>query len=128
MSTSGQATIIRGGLLLDARAHRAEPADVLVAGDTIAEVGAPGLAAPAGARLIDAHGMLLHPGLINGHTHAHGNLAKGLGDLWTLERLLTAGPWISGGRTHEDRYLSLPTACRSTTRPTSSLTPRTAAR
>ena len=99
-------TIIRGGLLLDARAHRAEPVDLLVTGDTIAEVGGPGLAAPPGARVIDARGMLLHPGLINGHTHAHGNLAKGMGDLWTLELLLTAGPWISGGRTMEDRYLS----------------------
>ena len=101
-----QATIIRGGRLLDARAHRADAADVLVAGDTITEVGPPGLAAPDGATLIDARGMLLHPGLINAHTHAHGNLAKGMGDRWTLELLLTAGPWVSGGRTHEERYLS----------------------
>jgi guanine deaminase len=50
--------------------------------------------------------MLLHPGLINAHTHAHGNLAKGLGDRWTLELLLTAAPWISGSRTLEDRHLS----------------------
>jgi cytosine/adenosine deaminase-related metal-dependent hydrolase len=103
---SGPTTIIRGGLLLDARAHRADPGDILVTGDTIAEVGAPGLPAPAGARLLDAGRLLLHPGLINGHTHAHGNLAKGQGDLWTLELLLTAAPWISGGRTTQDRYLS----------------------
>ena len=103
---SGPTTIIRGGLLLDTRAHRADPGDILVTGDTIAEVGAPGLPAPAGARLLDASGLLLHPGLINGHTHAHGNLAKGQGDLWTLELLLTAAPWISGGRTTQDRYLS----------------------
>jgi guanine deaminase len=106
ISATGPTTIIRGGLLLDVRAHRADPGDILVAGDTIAEVGAPGLPAPAGARLLDAGGLLLHPGLINGHTHAHGNLAKGLGDLWTLELLLTAAPWISGGRTTQDRYLS----------------------
>jgi guanine deaminase len=103
---TGATTIIRGGLLLDSRAHRADPGDILVTGDTIAEIGAPGLPAPAGARLLDAGGLLLHPGLINGHTHAHGNLAKGLGDLWTLELLLTAGPWISGSRTLEERYLS----------------------
>jgi 5-methylthioadenosine/S-adenosylhomocysteine deaminase len=103
---SGQTTIVRGGRLLDARGHRADPADILITGDTIGEVGAPGLTAPAGAAVVDARGLLLHPGLINAHTHAHGNLAKGLGDLWTLELLLTAGTWINSGRTQEDRYLS----------------------
>jgi 5-methylthioadenosine/S-adenosylhomocysteine deaminase len=100
------ATIVRGGRVLDIRAHRADPADLLITGDTITEVGPPGLAAPAGATVVDAAGTLLHPGLVNAHTHAHGNLAKGMGDLWTLELLLTAGPWISGNRTHEERYLS----------------------
>ncbi|HEU5195533.1 MAG TPA: amidohydrolase family protein, partial [Methylomirabilota bacterium] len=101
-----QTTIVRGGRVLDIRAHRAEPADILITGDTITEIGAPGLAAPAGAAVVDAAGALLHPGLINAHTHAHGNLAKGMGDLWTLELLLTAGPWISGGRTQAERQLS----------------------
>jgi guanine deaminase len=100
------ATIVRGGRVLDIRAHRADAADILITGDTITEMGAPGLAAPAGATVLDASGTLLHPGLINAHTHAHGNLAKGMGDLWTLELLLTAGPWISGSRTHEERHLS----------------------
>ncbi|HEY7540910.1 MAG TPA: amidohydrolase family protein [Methylomirabilota bacterium] len=100
------ATIIRGGRVLDARHRRAEAADVLVTGDTITEIGAPGMPAPADAPAIDARGKLLHPGLINAHTHAHGNLAKGMGDRWTLELLLTAGPWISGGRTLEDKHLS----------------------
>ena len=100
------ATIIRGGRVLDARAHRADAADVLISGDTITEVGAPGLAAPSDAIVVDARGTLLHPGLINAHTHAHGNLAKGMGDRWTLELLLTAGPWLSGGRSLEDKHLS----------------------
>ena len=103
---TAKATVIRGGRLLDIRAHRAHPTDILVAGDSIAEIGAPGLAAPAGATVVDARGTLLHPGLINAHTHAHGNLAKGMGDRWTLELLLTAGPWISGGRSLDDKYLS----------------------
>jgi guanine deaminase len=98
--------VVRGGRLLDIRAHRAEPADILIAGDTITEIGPPGMVAPADTTAIDARGTLLQPGLINGHTHAHGNLAKGMGDLWTLELLLTAGPWISGGRTLDERYLS----------------------
>ena len=100
------ATIIRGGRVLDARAHRADPADILITGDTITEIGAPGLAAPADATVVDARGKLLHPGLINAHTHAHGNLAKGMGDRWTLELLLTAASWIGGNRSLEDKRLS----------------------
>src|SRR5438046_5454330 len=103
---TAKATVIRGSRLLDIRAHRAHLTDILVAGDSIAEIGAPGLAAPAGATVVDARGTLLHPGLINAPTHAHGNLAKGMGDRWTLELLLTAGPWISGGRSLDDKYLS----------------------
>src|SRR3979409_2428078 len=100
------ATIIRGGRVVALPAQRADPADVLITGDTITEIGAPGMPAPADATVLDARGTLLHPGLINAHTHAHGNLAKGMGDRWSLERLLTAGPWISGGRTLEDKHLS----------------------
>ena len=100
------ATIIRGGRVLDARAHRADPADILITGDTITEIGAPGLAAPSDATIVDARGKLLHPGLINAHTHAHGNLAKGMGDRWTLELLLTAASWIGGNRSLEDKRLS----------------------
>jgi guanine deaminase len=48
----------------------------------------------------------MHPGLINAHTHGPGNLGKGMGDLWSLELLLTASPWIGGGRSLEDKYLS----------------------
>jgi guanine deaminase len=100
------AVVVRGGRVLDIRAHRADPADLVIVGDTIREVGPPGVKAPAGARVVDARGKLLHPGLINAHTHGHGSLAKGLGDRWTLELLLTAGSWISGGRTLEDKHLS----------------------
>ena len=78
----------------------------LIEGDIIAEIGRPGMAAPAAAKVVDARGRLLHPGLINGHTHSHANLAKGMVDRVTLELLLTAGPWMSGQRTLEDKYLS----------------------
>jgi len=99
-------TVIRGGRLVNIRAHAAPKADILVKGDTIAEIGRPGMSVPADARIIDAKGRLLHPGLINGHTHSHGNLAKGMVDRVTLELLLTAGAWMSGQRTLEDKYLS----------------------
>jgi 5-methylthioadenosine/S-adenosylhomocysteine deaminase len=97
--------IIRGGRLIDIATGRADPADILIQGDTIAAIGAPGMDAPEGASTIDASRRLLHPGLINAHTHGHGVLSKGMGDLWTLELLLNAGPWISGGRLLEDKYL-----------------------
>ncbi len=98
--------LIRGGRLLDAAAHRAEPADILIEGDTIREIGRPGMDGPDGARVIDAAGRLLMPGLINAHTHGHGSLSKGMGDRWSLELLLNAAPWISGKRTLEDAYLA----------------------
>ena len=98
--------IIRGGRLLDVAAHAEPHRDILIDGDTILEIGAPGMAAPEAAETIDATDRLMHPGLINGHTHSHGNLAKGTGERWTLELLLTAGPWISGGRETEEKYLS----------------------
>lgn len=99
-------TVIRGGRVVDIKGHAAPKADILVKGDTIVEIGRPGLPAPPDAKAIDAKGCLLHPGLINGHTHSHGNLAKGMVDGVTLELLLTAGPWMSGSRTLEDKYLS----------------------
>jgi 5-methylthioadenosine/S-adenosylhomocysteine deaminase len=99
-------TIIRGGKLLDGSKRRTVPADILIKGDTIAEIGRPGLKAPAGATAIDAAHLLMHPGLINAHTHGHGNLGKGMYDRWTLETLLTASQWVGTGRNLEDKYLS----------------------
>jgi guanine deaminase len=106
MSKKGNHTIIRGGRLLDIAKRTAAPADILIKNDTIAEIGRPGLAAPAGATVVDARRRLMHPGLINAHTHGHGNLAKGMHDRFTLELLLTASQWVGIGRNLEDKYLS----------------------
>lgn len=100
-------TTIRGGSVLDVAGHRAVAADVLIDGDTIREIGPPGLAAPAGAQAIDARDRLLIPGLINAHTHGHGGLSRGrVPDRVPLELLLMSGPAISGDRTVEDKFLS----------------------
>lgn len=99
-------TVIRGGKVLDISKHKATPADILIKGDTIVEIGRPGLAAPEGAAVINAGHRLLHPGLVNAHTHGPGNLAKGLHDRWSLELLLTASQWVGTGRNLEDKYLS----------------------
>ena len=87
-------TVIRGGKILDPAERPAVPADILIKGDTIASIGKPGMEAPAGATVIAAKHRLMHPGLINAHTHGPGNLAKGMHDRWTLELLLTANQWL----------------------------------
>lgn len=99
-------TIIRGALVLLPGRTQAEPLDLLLEADTIREIGPAGMAAPPDAAAIDAGGKLIHAGLINAHTHGHGSLAKAMGDRWSLELLLAAGPWISGNRSLEDKYLS----------------------
>jgi guanine deaminase len=97
--------IIRNGLVADATGFMGA-ADILVVSDAIAAIGAPGLAAPEAAETIDASRMLLHPGLINAHTHGHGNLSKSSGDRWTLELLLAAGPHITANRTAVHKRVS----------------------
>lgn len=99
-------TVLRGGILLDIARQKSYPADILIEGDTIREIGAPGMAAPEDAVVEDATDRLILPGLINAHTHGHGALAKGLGDRWSLELLLNAAPWTSGGFTHEDKRIA----------------------
>jgi 5-methylthioadenosine/S-adenosylhomocysteine deaminase len=99
-------TVIRGGKLLDIAKRKAMPVDILIKGDTIAEIGRRGLPAPDGATVIDARDKLMHPGLINAHTHGPGNLSKGLHDRWSLELLLTASQWNGIGRNLEDKYLA----------------------
>lgn len=99
-------TVIRGGRLLDLDGHSAPHRDILIEDGVIREIGASGLPAPADAETVDASHRLMHPGLVNGHTHSHGNLAKGVGARWSLELLLTAGPYISGNRRTEEKHLS----------------------
>lgn len=98
--------VIRGGRVFDAARRAAEPGDVLIDGDTIAELGPPGLAAPEGSEAIGAEARILIPGLVNAHTHGHSNLHRSTGDRWTLEHLLNAGPLIRGDLSIEDRYLN----------------------
>src|SRR5271170_7759470 len=99
-------TVLRGGRVLDIAAGTAAPADILVEGDTVREIGPPGLVTPDGSTEIDAANRLIHPGLVNAHTHSHGNLGKGMGDRWSLELLLTAAPMLTGYRGLDDLKLS----------------------
>jgi 5-methylthioadenosine/S-adenosylhomocysteine deaminase len=97
-------TRITGGIVLTGAT--AAPADLVLHDDTIAAIVAPGSATSESAARIDAANRLIIPGLINAHTHGHGGLAKGAGDVWSLETLLNAAPWLNGNRSNDDRYLS----------------------
>lgn len=104
---SGKFTIIRNGRLVDVRRRETVPADILIEGDTILTIGAPAMQAPPDARIVDAFDRAMMPGLVNGHVHGHGTLAKGLvGDRWPLELFLNAMPGMTGNRTLEDKYLN----------------------
>jgi len=106
MTAQARHQVIRNARVLRPGALQAEPLDILIEGDTIRELGPHGMAVPEGADVIDGARRLVHPGLVNAHTHGHGALAKAMGDRWSLELLLASGPWISGNRSLEDKYLS----------------------
>ena len=95
--------IIRGARVLDAHERTVSFNDILINGDSIVDIGPPGMPAPAESKTVDASDRLIIPGLINAHTHGHGSLGKGLGDKWSLELLLNASPWVSGSLTLEDK-------------------------
>jgi guanine deaminase len=101
-----QPRVFRGARLLDADKWNGEIADILIVDGRIAEISSENIEVSEGTDEVNASELMIHPGLINGHTHGHGALAKGTGDRWTLELLLAAGPWITGNRSPEDRYLA----------------------
>jgi guanine deaminase len=96
--------VITGALVL--AEGKAAPAEIVLQGDTIQAIVPPGSVTSESTARIDATDRLIIPGLINAHTHSHGGLAKGAGDRWSLELLLNAGPWLNGGRSDDERYLS----------------------
>jgi 5-methylthioadenosine/S-adenosylhomocysteine deaminase len=98
--------VITGGLVHSVTSPHGEPRDIVIEGDTIADIVPRGAVRNANAEVIDASRRLINPGLINGHTHSHGGLSKGVGDLWELDLLLNAAPWIGGHRSHDDKHLA----------------------
>ncbi len=72
-------TIVNSARIIDGTGHPAlENATLTLRGDRIVSVAASGSAqppAPAGSRVIDAHGMTIIPGLISAHSHL--GLVKG---------------------------------------------------
>lgn len=97
--------LLTGARVLAPDALSAPHADILIERDRIAAVLPSGTKVDS-ATVFDARDRLIIPGLVNGHTHSHGGLAKGSGDKWDLALLLTHGGWISGGRVLDDKRLS----------------------
>ncbi|HXU90050.1 MAG TPA: amidohydrolase [Methylomirabilota bacterium] len=98
-----QATLIRGGRILDGRALKR--ANILIEGHRIVAIGA-AVTAPVATQVIEADGHIVLPGLVNAHTHAASHLARGRAGNWTLEDLLVHAPANYGFHSPEDEYLS----------------------
>jgi guanine deaminase len=98
--------LIHGGRVLRPGSFAVESLDIVVDGDTIADLVAPGAVAGESMQRVDARDRVVIPGLVNGHNHAQTHLAKGLFDRYTLELYLNGVPWATGRRTLEDKYLS----------------------
>tara|TARA_B100000029_G_scaffold418744_1_gene423942 strand:- start:6450 stop:7928 length:1479 start_codon:yes stop_codon:yes gene_type:complete len=92
--------------LVDCRDFNGDYFDILIENDTIIEVLPPHSPIPKSAKIIDAEGNLVLPGLINAHTHGDVSLAKGLGDRWSLELLLNASPLTSETFRQEEKSLA----------------------
>ena len=75
--------VVTGGRILSPSSARGEERDIVIEADTIVYIVAPGAVRDANAERLEAARRLIHPGLINAHTHGHGNLSKGMGDRWT---------------------------------------------
>ncbi len=60
--------MVRGGRLVDPKNGQDGVADLVFEDGRVAEVGA-GLSVPKGARIVDASGLVVMPGLVDSHTH-----------------------------------------------------------
>jgi 5-methylthioadenosine/S-adenosylhomocysteine deaminase len=84
-SDSGAPIVFRGGTVVTMDdAHSVLPgADVLVVGDSIAQIGQ-GLDVPEGTQEIDSSDGLVMPGMIDTHRHMWQTAMRGYGADWTL--------------------------------------------
>ena len=71
VAVDGRTLVLEGGSYLDATGRMRPAAALVIEGDRIKMIVAPGekFAAPAGAEIIDARGRYIIPGLIDGHVH-----------------------------------------------------------
>ena len=76
LTTDDTLTEVRGGTILDGLGGRFEAGTVVIRGDRIVEVGPAGArhaARPEPARIIDATGKTVMPGMVDAHIHFLGH-------------------------------------------------------
>lgn len=98
--------LVTGGLIHTPASPRGERADLLIDGDTLLDIVAPGSVSGDHLHVLRADRRLIIPGLVNSHTHGNGGLSKGIGDQWSLELLLNALPWVGASRAAEHKHLA----------------------
>lgn len=97
-------TLIQGAQVLIENDHFAD-VSLLIDNDQIAAILTQGETV-ADAKPLDATGRIVIPGLVNGHTHSHGALARGgVPDDAILETFLSGSAWLNPGRTQDDLAL-----------------------
>ena len=101
----GSLTLLRGGHLFDLD-RPFEVGDVLIEDGAISRVG--GTIEAAGARVIDATGMIVMPGLVNAHTHSNQSIEKGLCDALPLDAWMVVASYGGAGAAlgPRDLYIS----------------------
>ncbi|HEV8654171.1 MAG TPA: amidohydrolase family protein [Candidatus Limnocylindria bacterium] len=106
---AGDRTLIRGGLLLpmDARYPSEFVGDVLLDGPRIAEVAAR-IDVGEAARVIDARGKIVTPGLVDTHRHLWQSVLRYVGADWTIAQYARAAFGRFGPHfTPDDMYISV---------------------
>jgi guanine deaminase len=98
--------LVHGGKVLRPGTTAEEPLDIILDGETIADLVSPGTVRGEGMEKFDATDKLVIPGLVNGHHHAQAQLSKGQFKRVNLELLLVLMPSSNGKWTLEDKYLS----------------------
>jgi cytosine/adenosine deaminase-related metal-dependent hydrolase len=83
--------LIKGGCVvtMDTRLGELPQGDVLIENGRIAAI-APKIDAPDGAEVIDAGGMIVMPGLVNGHLHTWQSALRGIAGDWTVAQYMQA--------------------------------------
>lgn len=97
-------TLIQGGQVLLGNDRFKEVSLLIEEGKVTAIVSAGETVADAQPH--DASDRIVIPGLVNGHTHSHGALARGgIPDDARLETFLSGSAWLNLGRSHDDLAL-----------------------